>query len=81
MRDSRAFSPPGTAPRFTIPGIRDYWVSIGNENARELGRMAALNLLGAHLQPGISGESIFDIQGIKAKHLLVAGVLKWHLWT
>jgi len=56
----------GDCAQIYHPGIRDYWVSIGNRNARELGRMAALNLLGAHLRPGISGESIFDIQGIKA---------------
>jgi NADPH-dependent 2,4-dienoyl-CoA reductase/sulfur reductase-like enzyme len=56
----------GDCAQIYHPGIRDYWVSIGNQNARELGRIAALNLLGAHLQPGISGESIFDIQGIKA---------------
>jgi NADPH-dependent 2,4-dienoyl-CoA reductase/sulfur reductase-like enzyme len=56
----------GDCAQIYHPGIRDYWVSIGNRNAHELGRIAALNLLGADLQPGISGESIFDIQGIKA---------------
>ena len=56
----------GDCAQIYHPGIRDYWVSIGNQNAEELGRIAALNLLGAHLQPGIRGESIFDIQGIKA---------------
>ena len=56
----------GDCAQIYHPGIRDYWVSIGNRNAEELGRIAALNLLGADLQPGISGESIFDMQGIKA---------------
>ena len=56
----------GDCAQIYHPGIRDYWVSIGNRNAEELGRIAALNLLGAHLQSGISGESIFDMRGIKA---------------
>ena len=56
----------GDCAQIYHPGIRDYWVSIGHRNAEELGRMAALNLLGADLQPDISGESIFDRKGIKA---------------
>ena len=56
----------GDCAQIYHPTLRDYWVSIGHRNAEELGRIAALNLLGADLQPGISGESIFEIQGIKA---------------
>ena len=56
----------GDCAQIYHPGIRDYWVSIGHRNAEELGQIAALNLLGADLQPEISGESIFDIKGIKA---------------
>jgi NADPH-dependent 2,4-dienoyl-CoA reductase/sulfur reductase-like enzyme len=47
------------------PGLRDYWVSIGYENARRLGRLAALNLLGAGLAADASGESVFDVEGVR----------------
>jgi len=46
------------------PGIRDYWVSIGYENARRLGRIAALNLLGGVYRVGVPPESIFRVDGI-----------------
>ena len=47
------------------PEIRDYWVSIGHDNAIALGRTAALNLLGERLRVDVAAESLFDVQGIK----------------
>jgi 3-phenylpropionate/trans-cinnamate dioxygenase ferredoxin reductase subunit len=47
------------------PGLRDYWVSIGFENARRLGRLAALNLLGAGLEADAPGESLFNVEGVR----------------
>jgi NADPH-dependent 2,4-dienoyl-CoA reductase/sulfur reductase-like enzyme len=46
--------------------IRDYWVSIGHDNAAALGRIAALNLLGCRVPTNVSALSIFDVQGVKA---------------
>jgi nitrite reductase (NADH) large subunit len=48
------------------PEIRDYWVSIGHENAVNLGRIAALNLAGKEVRAGVEPESIFCIEGIRA---------------
>lgn len=48
------------------PVIKDYWVSIGYENARTLGRIAALNMLGEMLSVKSSPESIFSLNGVKA---------------
>ena len=47
------------------PEIRDYWISIGHDNAKALGRTAALNLLGERLRVDVATESLFDVQGIK----------------
>ncbi len=47
------------------PSIRDYWVSIGYENARTLGRIAALNLLGQMIEAETGAESIFSLNGVK----------------
>jgi NAD(P)H-nitrite reductase large subunit len=47
------------------PGINNYWVSIGYENARSLGRIAALNLAGGMFTPEVSSESIFTVDGIR----------------
>jgi NAD(P)H-nitrite reductase large subunit len=47
------------------PGIKDYWVSIGHDNAVSLGRLAALNLLGGKIPVEIRAESLFEIQEIK----------------
>jgi NAD(P)H-nitrite reductase large subunit len=47
------------------PEIRDYWISIGHDNAKALGRTAALNLLGERLRVDVETESLFDVQGIK----------------
>jgi len=47
------------------PELRDYWVSIGHDNAVSLGRIAARNLVGEKVQVEISKESIYDVQGVK----------------
>lgn len=47
------------------PGLRAYWVSIGAQNAREQGRIAAMNLLGGTLSVDVPRESIFEVDGIK----------------
>jgi len=46
------------------PALRNYWVSIGYENARNLGKIAALNLLGGMFKAEVSEESIFNVDGI-----------------
>jgi len=48
------------------PGIRDYWVSIGHDNAVALGHIAAQNLMGGRMPAVTPVESIFDVKGIKA---------------
>ena len=47
------------------PEIRDYWVSIGHDNAVALGHVAAMNLLGADFRADVPKESILDVQGVK----------------
>lgn len=46
------------------PGLRDYWVSIGYQNALTLGRVAAMNLLGGMHSVSVPAESIFCVDGI-----------------
>lgn len=46
------------------PEIRDYWVSIGHENAVSLGMTAAHNLLGARERPTVERKSILHVQGV-----------------
>ena len=48
------------------PELRDYWVSIGHDNAVNLGRIAALNLAGEKVQPDVSPENIFCDEGVCA---------------
>jgi NADPH-dependent 2,4-dienoyl-CoA reductase/sulfur reductase-like enzyme len=45
--------------------IRDYWVSIGHDNAVNLGRIAALNLLGEKRKAETKGESILCHDGVR----------------
>ncbi len=47
------------------PALRDYWVSIGHENATALGRIAALNLAGSHFEVQVKPESILEVGGVK----------------
>jgi 3-phenylpropionate/trans-cinnamate dioxygenase ferredoxin reductase subunit len=46
------------------PDLHDYWVSVGLANAKNLGRVAALNLSGARVQAEPAPESIFEVEGI-----------------
>lgn len=55
----------GDCAQIYHPEIRDYWVSIGHDNARVLGRTAALNLAGGQIQAKVPKESILDVQGIR----------------
>lgn len=56
----------GDCAQIYHPEIRDYWVSIGYENAENLGRVAALNLTGGRVQAGVEPENIFCVEGIRA---------------
>ena len=47
------------------PALRDYWVSIGHENATALGRIAALNLAGSHLEVRVEAENILEVGGVR----------------
>jgi NADPH-dependent 2,4-dienoyl-CoA reductase/sulfur reductase-like enzyme len=55
----------GDCAQIFHPEINDYWVSIGHDNAKFLGKVAALNLLGGKIEVDIARESIFEVQGIK----------------
>ena len=55
----------GDCAQIYHPKIRDYWVSIGHDNAVNLGRIAALNLVGGKGSAEVDKESIYDVQGIK----------------
>lgn len=48
------------------PELRDYWVSIGIENAATLGRIAAANLAGEDLTAKVEPEDIFCDNGVRA---------------
>lgn len=56
----------GDCAQIYHPEIRDYWVSIGYDNAVNLGRIAALNLAGGKVQADVEPESIFFVEGIRA---------------
>ena len=55
----------GDCAQIYYPALRDYWVSVGHDNAVELGRTAALNLVGNTVKAGAAGKCIFEVQGIK----------------
>lgn len=55
----------GDCAQIYHPAIKDYWVSIGHENAVQLGRVAALNLLGGRVAATVEQECISDVQGIR----------------
>lgn len=44
------------------PEIKDYWISIGHDNAVALGKTAALNLIGEKIKA--EPECIFNVQGV-----------------
>jgi len=47
------------------PNIRDYWVSIGHDNAVALGRIAAENLVGGKTRAEAPMQGILTVQGIR----------------
>ena len=55
----------GDCAQIYHPELRDYWVSVGHDNAVELGRTAALNLVGNTVKARGAGKCVFEIQGIK----------------
>jgi NADPH-dependent 2,4-dienoyl-CoA reductase/sulfur reductase-like enzyme len=55
------------------PELRDYWVSVGFANARNLGRVAALNLIGGRIRAQVAPESIFEVEGISVNTSWWAG--------
>jgi nitrite reductase (NADH) large subunit len=54
----------GDCAQIYHPEIRDYWVSVGHDNAVALGRAAALNLAGGRVETKVPVESIFELEGI-----------------
>jgi len=54
----------GDCAQIYHPQIRDYWVSIGHDNAVALGRIAAMNLVGERKKAEIDQECIYEVQGI-----------------
>ncbi len=55
----------GDCAQIYHPEIRNYWVSIGYENAVVLGRTAALNLAGKKQRAAVLTASLFDMQGVR----------------
>jgi NAD(P)H-nitrite reductase large subunit len=55
----------GDCAQIYHPEIRDYWVSVGYDNAVNLGRIAALNLLGGRVRAEEGRENIFEVRGIR----------------
>jgi len=54
----------GDCAQIYHPEINDYWVPIGHDNARILGKIAALNLAGSVILASVQPESIFEVQGV-----------------
>ena len=54
----------GDCAQIYHPEIRDYWVSIGHDNAVVLGKIAAMNLVGAKVRTDVPKESVFNVQGV-----------------
>ncbi len=55
----------GDCAQIWNPAINNYWVSIGWENARLLGEVAARNMLGESATAGAPKESALDYEGLK----------------
>jgi len=55
----------GDCAQMYHPGLGDYWVSIGHENATALGRIAARNLAGQIVEARAPMENLFEVQGVK----------------
>lgn len=54
----------GDCAQIFHPELRDYWVSVGYENALALGRAAASNLASAGVPEAAEPENIFEVQGV-----------------
>ena len=54
----------GDCAQIYHPELKDYWVSIGHDNAVTLGRSAALNLIGEKIKAEPASTCIFDVGGI-----------------
>ena len=54
----------GDCAQIFHPEINDYWVSIGHDNAVTLGKIAAMNLVGAKVKADVPKESVFSVQGV-----------------
>jgi NADPH-dependent 2,4-dienoyl-CoA reductase/sulfur reductase-like enzyme len=55
----------GDCAQIYHPTLRDYWVSVGHDNALELGRTAALNLVGNTVKAEGAGKCVYEVQGIR----------------
>lgn len=55
----------GDCAQIYHPEINGYWVSIGHQNAVNLGRTAAVNLAGGRERADTARESIYDVDGIR----------------
>ncbi len=55
----------GDCAQIYHPKLRDYWISIGHENARILGNVAGVNLAGASDRAAVEPASIFTAHGIR----------------
>jgi nitrite reductase (NADH) large subunit len=55
----------GDCAQIYHPELRDYWVSIGHDNAFALGRIAAVNLLGGKVEARVDAQSVFEVQDVK----------------
>ncbi len=54
----------GDCAQIYHPELRDYWISVGHENARRLGYIAARNLVGGDKRTEVKPKSIFAVEGI-----------------
>jgi NADPH-dependent 2,4-dienoyl-CoA reductase/sulfur reductase-like enzyme len=55
----------GDCAQIYHPGLRDYWISIGHENATALGRIAARNLVGQKVEARAPVQNLFEVEGVK----------------
>lgn len=54
----------GDCAQIYHPEICDYWISVGHNNARLLGRTAAVNLVCREVKTEVKPETIFTVDGI-----------------
>jgi nitrite reductase (NADH) large subunit len=54
----------GDCAQIFHPELRDYWVSVGYENALALGRAAACNLICADKKEAAEPENVFEVRGV-----------------